>query len=127
MELAARHWEHTSPVIPKALILYKLLLDEVVGSVVDDSLNVLDVDMPVNDNQGIGHHAGIRKNELSDVLAIATCKHHEIVVATLIGHYFLVVAVLIKILQMFAELITDIATTFTQIKHLHRIDADTRF
>ena len=100
------------------------LLGKVVPLVIDDALHILEVDVALNNNQHIVGVASIGKNNFADILAITPNKYSLLIVMLLLGHQFLIVAGLVKMLDAVTELIAHVTTAFAQIKHLYRCDAD---
>ena len=101
-----------------------LLVEDVL--IVDDSFQVLHVDVTVNDNHRIAQITRIRDDDFAQVLAVTTHKHRPLLtVALLRGDDFLIGTVPVKILDVFAELIANTVTTLAQIKQLNRCDAQT--
>lgn len=101
-----------------------MLLDEVAALVVDNPLQVLKVDVPVDKDHHIVHLARIGQDDLADILAVAVHKCSPGLITGLIGHNFLIVAVLVKILDALAELIANVPAAAAQVQHLYRRDAD---
>ena len=99
------------------------LLYKVVTFVIYDPLQILNVDVARYQDYHIIHVAWIGKDDFADILTVTTDESRPRLMTALIGHYFLIGAVPIKILDAIAELIANISTASTQVKHLHRINA----
>ena len=106
----------------------KRLSVKIVFLIVDDSLQVFEVDVTIYHYHRIGHFACIGDDDFAQVLAITTHKHCLLVtIAPLVGNYLLIGALLVKILEAFAILVTNVGATLAQIKQLHRSDTKARF